>query len=454
MSTIRAATRRFHDAVVVVPGIMGSELCDHAGRVLWGLSDLRWYASAWTTGAALRDLAVTDDERSGKVGRVVATQLVKTPIGVPLLHGVEPYRPLTNELRRFAAAPEAVFEFAYDWRLAVDHNARALEAFATDALRRWRAHAYWHGKDSRSARVILVAHSMGGLIARYYVSVLGGSEIVRQTFTLGTPVYGAVKAAYMISTGAEAKLPARRLRDVTRTMPGVYDLLPRYRCVRDGVDYRKLTADDVVAVGGDRQLADEAAERSARILAASGDDVHAIVGVNQKTMQSMVIKNDVAMVEYQVPSEHGGVEDARGDGTVYRDATRHGAGPVQFLSQTHTGLPGSDAKAHIVGVLTDVNGPPLGGAEIGVDIPDIVEAGSAFAVRVLTTDDPNAVTISIEDVTNGILLPDVAVRRNEEGGLIGECALARPGLYRVAVKGEGAGAVTELVLADDPAAWG
>ncbi|MFD1047175.1 hypothetical protein ACFQ1S_17285, partial [Kibdelosporangium lantanae] len=42
------------DAVIVVPGVMGSELIDaQSGRVLWGMRRLGWYAQAWTSGHGL-----------------------------------------------------------------------------------------------------------------------------------------------------------------------------------------------------------------------------------------------------------------------------------------------------------------------------------------------------------------------------------------------------------------
>lgn len=39
-------------------------------------------------------------------------------------------------------------------------------------------------------KVILIGHSMGGLIARYYVSRLGGSQRVEKVISLGTPHHG------------------------------------------------------------------------------------------------------------------------------------------------------------------------------------------------------------------------------------------------------------------------
>src|SRR5712691_7249259 len=106
------------DAVVVVPGIMGSELIDEtSGRLLWGLADPRWYVSAWTSGASLDALRLTEDERAGRYGRVRATRLLRFPAFAPLLAGFEPYSRLLKAIRAVAPHPDAVAEFAYDWRL-------------------------------------------------------------------------------------------------------------------------------------------------------------------------------------------------------------------------------------------------------------------------------------------------------------------------------------------------
>src|SRR5215212_6507238 len=76
----KSCAAEHRDAVVVLPGIMGSELVETAtGRVLWGISDLRWYGTAWTTGGALAALLVTDEEREGHTGRIRASRLLRFP---------------------------------------------------------------------------------------------------------------------------------------------------------------------------------------------------------------------------------------------------------------------------------------------------------------------------------------------------------------------------------------
>lgn len=54
-------------------------------------------------------------------------------------------------------------------------------------------------------RVHLVGHSMGGLVARYYVQRLAGDERVHTLATLGTPHHGT-QAAYLMAGRAVAQL--------------------------------------------------------------------------------------------------------------------------------------------------------------------------------------------------------------------------------------------------------
>src|SRR5260370_35493225 len=92
-----------------------------------------------------------------------------------------------------------------------------------------------HSMGSKDASVVLVAHSMGGLVARCFTGTMGGASAVRQTVTLGTPFFGAVKAAYLLNPGrgAPAWLPRARLRELALPLPAVHDPLPSYRCVDD-----------------------------------------------------------------------------------------------------------------------------------------------------------------------------------------------------------------------------
>jgi pimeloyl-ACP methyl ester carboxylesterase len=446
--------------VIVLPGIMGSELVDAKTRkVLWGLADPRWYASAWTSGAALRALAVTDDERAGRTGRIEATRLLATPAGVPVLHGIEPYRRLVARVREVAVHRDAVLEFPYDWRLSVEYNARVLATTAREHLKGWLGHRYWRetGRDNSGARLTLVAHSMGGLVARHYVNLLGGADIVRRTVTLGTPFYGATKAAYILNTGrgAPLPLPRRRLRELAATMPGLYDLLPAYRCVDEGTSFRRLTAADVEAIGGSAELAAEAAARGERTRSGPAVAARAFVGVDQPTMQNIAIRNGVVvpLIHTCLDVPDGGVrrENRTGDSTVYRESAALGAQPG-YVAQNHAALARADEALDFVrAVLTEIElGPPLGGdLVVGLDVPDVVDAGQPFTAEIVTLDNPAAVDARLVDTaTNAPERPPVFLRA--DGMLRATLRLDRPGLYRLEVSAGSGSAVTQLVMVVPP----
>jgi pimeloyl-ACP methyl ester carboxylesterase len=86
-------------------------------------------------------------------------------------------------------------------------------------------------------RVDLVGHSLGGLITRYYIQMLGGHEVVDRVVTIGTPHAGGTFASYALHPLRWlGYLPTPRPGQVTaadQLMPGseFYDCLngPIYR---------------------------------------------------------------------------------------------------------------------------------------------------------------------------------------------------------------------------------
>ncbi|GAA2339019.1 hypothetical protein GCM10010170_020890 [Dactylosporangium salmoneum] len=303
------------DAIIAVPNILGSELVEvETGRVLWGAADPAWYVRALTTGSVLRSLAMTEDELAGRPGRVRPTRLLRAPAMLPVLSAIEPYTHLLRTLRRVVRHPDAVLEFPYDWRLSVAANARELAHAAELHLDRWRTHP----QGSTSARLVLIGHGMGGLIARAFTATLGDDSEVALTIGIGVPYSGTV-AALRLLTGGGAGVPVTRdhLRAFSG-LPGIYDLLPTYRCVVDGSGVRDLTPHDVASSGGDRQLAVAAlgAGRERRLL--GGGPVMNIIGVGQPTPQSVRIESEQLTVYKFLPTDDGTQFDHGGDGVVPR----------------------------------------------------------------------------------------------------------------------------------------
>jgi pimeloyl-ACP methyl ester carboxylesterase len=445
------------DAVLLVPGIMGSELVDGDGKVVWGLN-VRALGQAWVTGR-MDQLKVTDDDLAGRP-RLRPTRLLRAPAFMPGLHGIEPYTALLKRLsKEVAVDPRAVGEFAYDWRLSVEHNGKLLAQRCIEHLDHWQAVVSSAGyADPAEVRLVLVAHSMGGLVARYATEVGQARTVVRRIVTLGTPFFGAVKAVQMLATGKGAPIPQRAARGLAVTCPGVYDLLPRYKCVTQpsrqtietgdtaAVQLRLLTPDDVAAVGASHRLAVEASDRYSRLDEAVGAEpgvpVSALVGAEQPTLQSLSISSGECRFEQVLLGiDHGG------DGTVYRQAAaplgvaafplpqRHGA-----LAKTAEAI--TFVRDKLIGADT---GPPLGTRPIGIDLPSAVGAGQVIEVRVSGTGDPVGVEATSTDLDTGART-GWAPGLPRDGGLLFSRAGLGPGLHRVEVKAGGFSPVSELVL--------
>ncbi|WP_225826531.1 lipase/acyltransferase domain-containing protein [Streptomyces naphthomycinicus] len=457
---------RTGDAVILIPGIMGSELVDSTtGRTLWGLSDPRWYVSAWTTGTSLAALRLTPEERAGRYGRVRATRLIRFPAFAPVLAGFSPYEHLRKGLRTVVRHPAAVAEFAYDWRLPVTHNARLLAEFAHRHLDDWRAHPVHSesrghrggrpagAEDDPPPRLILVAHSMGGLLAWQASQDADLAGRIRATVTLGTPFFGAPKAVVMLGSGRGVPLPHQRLKQLAVTLPGVYDLLPAYRCVTEGATARRLTASDIEGLGGDPELAaDSLPLRAAGPTRPPVGHVQ-VVGMHQPTVQAVTLAQGTVRAHHFTyrPSADGVLRvDVGGDGTVPRESAQLPPGAAIPLAQSH-GAVAATAEAVLVAqdAVTDRRtGPWLGETRIGLSVPDVVRAGHPFQAGVTGVELPTDVRCAVVDLASGLRVDTPAVRWRDHT-LVAEAQPLPPGLYQMRVDSGGMSPVTQLLLCAD-----
>ena len=90
----------------------------------------------------------------------------------------------------------------------------------------------------RTPSFVFICHSMGGLVARWYIDCLGGANVTRKLITLGTPARGALNALEQLVNGVHKgpgpfklnlTLFARSLRHVPftncfRSMPALKPL--------------------------------------------------------------------------------------------------------------------------------------------------------------------------------------------------------------------------------------
>jgi alpha-beta hydrolase superfamily lysophospholipase len=438
-----------YDAVVVVPGIMGSVLLDaDSGEELWSVGTI----AAWLRGAALeklRALHVDDDERDGKVGRIRAAGFMTRPWWLPGAGGAEPYTGLVEALRTRLAHPSALLEFAYDWRLSVEVNGRLLVDAVDAHLRRWREHPTHERARRRRgsherARVVLVAHSMGGLLCRSMLAERGSRDI-RTVVTLGTPFEGS------------------------------HDLLPQYRGLLEGDDVRLLTPADVAALGGDAELATQSAARHRAVYEVPLPDHRAIVGVAQQTPVTMTVdagrvtaypwkylRDDADALVLDAVTRRPTSVPADGDGRVYDySASLLGAAPVA-LAQQHAHLPRSgvvaDALTHLLTHPTDVlerrrnlGGPqPQPGrslAGLGLSAADAVTTDRPFEALVTGAADSQGFRVWLERADGIGEETDLQGRSKAgDGAWHVPVVVDKPGLYRL-LAGDGGEPVARLIYA-------
>ncbi len=246
--------------VIVVPGILGSKL-EHPGTetpvwgaFVYGAADAdtpegaRLVALPMERGVPLRELR--DD--------VVPTDVLDTlTLDVGLLRGLE-IRAYVDILRTLAAGDyrdeslgEAgaidygglhytCFQQAYDWRRDISEQAALLHQRVLDAI----SVAQENGIERE--KVDVVAHSMGGLVLRYYLRygpvplpddgslptlTWAGAEYVDHAILIGTPSGGSPLSLRQLVEGVQfaALLTPTYRPAILGTMPAIYQLLPRPR---------------------------------------------------------------------------------------------------------------------------------------------------------------------------------------------------------------------------------
>ncbi len=119
---------------------------------------------------------------------------------------------------------KTLFIFPYDWRLDISGTASLLDQKIQSVK-----------TETGSDRVDIIAHSMGGLVARNYIADSEKAKNVRKLFTLGTPHLGSVKSLKTLLYGDCLALEfgpfclsinQSEVKDVIKNMISGYELVP------------------------------------------------------------------------------------------------------------------------------------------------------------------------------------------------------------------------------------
>ena len=298
--------------IVFIPGLLGSRLCrDNPANpatptLVWGS------AAALKSFPSLRVTGGTDDIKPcGILRDIVFLGLLVQDVYAPVIAHLHKlgYREGVN-----------LFIFDYDWRRSAFDNAAKLEGFVREKI------------PDPFQRFDILAHSMGGVVARIYALRHDNTAQLARLFSAGAPFHGSVKVYATVEKGWGALnavmggLPA--FRRTMLSFPSIYELAPRYtdccdagkgafapgeadawRALKwDGVDPQTMT-DLKIAAG----RASELRTLMETPLPAGVEDV-LLVGVDQRTPQRVTFEM----------SDKGAVARMRttwqGDGTVLRDS--------------------------------------------------------------------------------------------------------------------------------------
>ena len=320
---------KLKDMVVILPGITGSVL-QKDRQDLWAVSGQALWQVVRTKGDALQQLKLEKDDPELEVlgDGIQATRLISDAHLVPGLVKIDGYTATANLIRQefeviegniHEPKPANFFQFPYDWRRDNRVNAKILQRYLDERLKQWQD--YTGLKDSK---IILLAHSMGGLICRYYLEVLEGWRDCKALFTFGTPFRGSLNAVNFLVNGFQKYL--LDLTDVLSSLPSVYQLLPTYKILKLGDEYQKLSEAQVALPFIDKdklmdafrfhQEIEDAVDRNSNDAQYRKEfKTIPFVGIEQTTLQSAVYEGGKIKVSQELPVGVDPLLD-NGDGTV------------------------------------------------------------------------------------------------------------------------------------------
>ncbi|MCG6928503.1 MAG: hypothetical protein LJF30_24745 [Acidobacteria bacterium] len=442
--------RRFGDVVVLLPGLTGSVLCKD-GKDLWGPSAGALLGAA--LGRRLAPLVLRDDpvDRDDLDDGVVAARLFPDVHLIPGLWKIDGYSTLSDTLcRSLGLVPgQSFFEFPYDWRRDVRVAARLLARRAHGWLTRWRRRS---GNDE--ARLVLVAHSLGGLVARAFLELHDGWRSTRALVAFGTPFRGAPSALDALSNGVrKGPLGLVDLTTLARSCTSVHQLLPFYPVVETGgrgfarvvettlpnLDPSRVARG--VAFHHEIRRAVESHRRSSRYRE-HGCAIYPVVGIDQTTPQSARLVDGRLEL---VPTWRG--RDHSGDGTVPRASAtpleKGHEGREMYVGTRHASLQSAVAAlTHVVGLLAglDIDLDAYRVARrrltcVSLDVEDILWRDEPVVIRARVEPAPPRLIARIRPARGGPPVTRPTLQRDPDGGYAAELRPLPPGSYRVTVTG-------------------
>ena len=443
------------DVIVLLPGITGSVL-QRDGRDVWALSAGGVFNAIGSLGRSLEEIAIEGDDdpdRDDLGDGIVATRLMPDLHLIPGFWTIDGYGKIRETILQGFDVVEGqnYFEFPYDWRRPNQVSARRLARESDGWLARWKAAT---GNDD--ARLILIGHSMGGLVSRWFLERLDGWTRTRALITFGTPYRGSVNAIDSLVNGMKKKIGPFTALDLTaalRSFDSVYQLLPIYPCVDPGDGQLLRVAETGQLPGIDQARARRAldfhhairdavtAHQEDQDYVTNGYRIHPITGISQPTKQSVRVEQGRVVI---LQSHRG--TDYSGDGTVPRVS----ALPVEitdgrtgmFAGEKHGSLQNDGSVLmHLRGLLTGrqinfndferVEGPEP--VTLGVEVDDVFAKDEPVVVTAIAKADGLSLSVLVANVDTGEIRTPAPLTQIADDRYQASLPPLPPGAYRVTV---------------------
>ncbi|MFS2004587.1 lipase/acyltransferase domain-containing protein [Duganella sp. CT11-25] len=435
------------DLIILIPGIGGSVLSQN-GKDAWAPSAKGMHRAIKSLGSSLASLKLVNDPvDSDDCGDgVTADRLVPDVHLIPGLWRIDGYTKISDTI---VAMPGVVkdknfFTLPYDWRRDNRVSARRLAKKSELWLQAWR-----ESSGNRDAKLILVCHSMGGLVARYFLECMTGWKVTRKLITYGTPYRGSPIALDFIHNGMKVgPIKLDGISALFRTFTSVYQLLPIYPCIESGgVISRVSELNGIENVDQQRaihalkfhQEIEAAVKRNQRVTQyrQKGYQIHPIVGISQDTLQSARRSEHKLIMSRAVPNLV-----FSGDGTVPRAS----ATPIEiqeknlelFVSENHGSLQNSDLTlGQLKGLLTAgaMDWTAYRGVDgaLALNVPSAMRLGETFQFKgaLDAAIFRRAITITFSDAYSGSILKTVSLTATPDGKYAGKTAGLNEGTYRI-----------------------
>jgi len=355
----------------------------------------------------------------------------------PILDGSVAHVDFYGELLTFLkkngyAESSLLFTFPYDWRLSNEQNATGLRGFIESIV-----------MASGQNKVDIVAHSMGGLVARRYAALARslGEDRLNKLIYLGTPQIGAPNSfgplAFNDSLlnkflsfdctpfGSPFGLNVKTLAEVSRTFPSAFQLLPRSRFIFSTQYKRLLTLDESYLpqpsglgllksslwVGAAQNFHDAIHDQLTA-------QQYNIVGSGTPTLNALRLSGDPV-----TGPRVWCAGSASGDGRVTVQSATAIPGTTFFLNKVeHDKLPNNSLAQQLVlkALRDDLSTLPPGVLTAPSTVKGVIEWCSASPIRVNVIDEQSRIDGIAADgsLENQIPLSNFFVFEENEGGFL------------------------------------